>query len=297
MLQRNSFTLLLLILYRFPLREINKKKLKLVLKNMDLNKFFWYDQNECNIEKILSSLSKANIYRWPMDDEHELRIRRICSSTAPEMSINYNIQPTREFSCATGIIVSCWGVFINSTGTSIRLNDLSNDAEVIIKSNEIAMVGSIKHSFTLAVPYGSGWVASLPIYLVALSGRREQHYVLPETTSTTSLGGNASNGVEIVIQSNYEIYKFVLQLQVEDERRILKLQPKFVVVNFSKNKLCLIPFALDHKEKMEPAELQVLNDNLLKESVEPVSDQDRWYVRSDSNILRPNSSNQFLFAN
>ncbi|XP_069969328.1 intermembrane lipid transfer protein VPS13B isoform X2 [Bactrocera oleae] len=223
----------------------------LSLKSMQWNTFFWYDEKNWGIDDALQKLKAetAPSAKWPIDDEDELRVKRISHCTGATDLI-YRIKPAKEFSCTTCLEVTAWAMFINATGLDIGICIGESEERTTIKSNCLEMLAFIDASFTIDLPLenaDSPWVRSMPVYANGInSSSGPRGYVLPDNDS-----------IDILIVHASEVYKFVLDTKIEDENRVFRLRPKYVVANFANCKLELLTFAMDHKES---AQRQILEE-------------------------------------
>lgn len=227
-------------MYSFPLGTASAQNYTLKLKSLDWQKFFWYDEQKWSIENSLSMLAKPVARNWPLNDEEELRVKRFSESNH-EIDVIYNTRVTREFACSLNLEVAPWGMFINSTGIQIRVCELgTHPKEIKVESNGLEMLFNISHGFSLGIRNGSSWLQSLPIYMEnAMVTQSKRFYIATEGEHT-----------DILILRGDEVFKFILTLKIENNRKMFKLSSKFAVVNYTKSSLTLLPFAMDHKENI-----------------------------------------------
>lgn len=237
---------------------------------MQWNTFFWYDEKNWGIDDALYKL-KAEATpstKWPIDDEDELRVERISHCTgAPDLI--YRIKPAREFSCSTCLEVTAWAMFINATGLDIGICIGESKERTTIKSNCLEMLGFIGTSFTIDLPLensDSQWVCSMPVYANGINpSGGPRGYVLPNNDS-----------IDIGIVHAAEIYKFVLESKIEDEKRVFLIRPKYVVANFANCKLQLLAFAMDHKESAQRQTLEEFTAHANKLELNKVQWSENW---------------------
>lgn len=240
--------------YNVPLGNCSNKTYTLKLKSLDWQKFFWYDEQKWTIENTLSTLAKPVPRNWPLNDEEELRVRRI-SESQHEIDVIYNTRVTREFACTLNLEVAPWGMFINATGLEIRISELGmKPRDVKVEANGLEMLFNISQGFSLGIRNGSNWTQSLPIYLQNAIVTQSKHFYTV----------NEGDYTDIVILRSKEVVKFILTLKIENNRKIFKLYPKYAVVNHTRNRLCLLPFAMDHKENITRKSVEHLDATMTK---------------------------------
>ncbi|KAL9894530.1 vacuolar protein sorting 13B [Glossina fuscipes fuscipes] len=227
-------------LYRFPLGVKSSTTYNLTLKSLDWQKFFFYSDHKWNVESALQILSKPIVRHWPLNDEDELRVRRI-SKAKSTVDVIYHVSRNREFSCTLSLELSPWGIWINSTGINVRISNLKITQSVIIESNGLEMLFDLSEGFYVEIPDGPIWKQSLPIYFTENSEcEYNECYVVKECSPC-----------DVVILRRENVHKFVLFMSIENGRRIFKLHSKFAIVNFSKHCVCVIPFAVGQKESID----------------------------------------------
>ncbi|XP_058985596.1 intermembrane lipid transfer protein VPS13B-like [Musca domestica] len=254
--------------YEFPLSASSQDNYTLRLRSLDWQKFFWYDEHKWTIENALNVLAKPLAKNWPLENEEELKVKRISQNFA-ESDVIYNTQVSREFSCTLNLEVAPWGMFINGTGVEIQLKQFEASTQqetkqISIGANQLEMLFNISQGFVIGIRHDASWNYSLPIFFEnALSNQCKRYYVLTEGDVT-----------DIVILRDKEVFKFVLKLNTENNCKILKLSSKFGVVNYTKIPLYLLPFAMDHKENVMRCNIQRLNE---KAPNIPVNPTYKWY--------------------
>uniref|UniRef100_A0A034VE87 Vacuolar protein sorting-associated protein 13B n=1 Tax=Bactrocera dorsalis TaxID=27457 RepID=A0A034VE87_BACDO len=222
----------------------------LSLKSMQWNSFFWYDEKNWGIDDALHKLKAetAPSTKWPIDDEEELRVERMSHCTGAA-DLVYRIKPAKEFSCTTCLEVTAWAMFINATGLDIGICFGESKKRTTIQSNCLEMLGFIGTAFTIDLPLenaDSPWVCSMPVYANGINpSGGPRGYVLPDNDS-----------IDIGIVHAAEVYKFVLESKIDNEKRVFRLRPKYVVANFTNCKLQLLTFAMDHKESAQRQTLE-----------------------------------------
>ena len=225
-------------MYDFPLSPNSSRTYTLKLKSLDWQKFFWYDEQKWTVENALTLLSKPVSKYWPIKDEEELKVHRITESKH-KVDVIYNARATREFACTLNLEVSPWGIFINATGLEVRICELDQESTKIkVQPNGLEILPNISQGFSIGIRNGSNWIQSLPIYLESTIVMQTKHYY--------NLG--LDEPADIVILRGDEVLKFILTLRIENQRKVFKLSAKYAVVNHTKNRLCILPFAMDHKE-------------------------------------------------
>ncbi|XP_046806664.1 vacuolar protein sorting-associated protein 13B [Lucilia cuprina] len=241
-------------MYGFPLGTASAKSYTLKLKSLDWQKFFWYDEQKWSIENTLSILAKPLARNWPLNDEEELKVKRISESNHG-IDVIYNTRVTREFACTLNLEVAPWGMFLNATGLQVRVCELGvQPKELMVNANGLEMLFNISQGFSIGIRNGSNWIQSLPIYLEnAIVTQSKHFYTVTEGDYT-----------DIVILRGDEVIKFLLTLKIENNRKIFKLSSKFAVVNHTKNRLCILPFAMDHKESIARKDVERLDNNTTK---------------------------------
>ncbi|KAM7361700.1 vacuolar protein sorting 13B isoform 2-T2 [Cochliomyia hominivorax] len=243
--------------YNCPLGTASSKSYTLKLKSLDWQKFFWYDENKWSIEYALSTLAKPVLRNWPLNDEEELRVKRI-SESKHEIDVIYNTRVTREFSCTLNLEVAPWGMFINATGLQIRVSELGiQSRDVMVDANGLEMLFNISQGFSIGIRNGSNWLQSLPIYLQNAIVTQSKHFYTV----------NEGDYTDIVVLRANEVVKFILMFKIENNRKIFKLYPKYAVVNHTKNRLCVLPFAMDHKESITRKNVEHLDNCMSKISL------------------------------
>ncbi|XP_075147258.1 vacuolar protein sorting 13B isoform X1 [Haematobia irritans] len=257
--------------YNIPLGASSQDNYTLRLRSFDWQKFFWYDEQTWTIDNALDLLSHTKGKHWPMeDDEEEMKIKRI-SEGSGEADIIFNTKASRDFSCTLNLEVSPWGMFINGTGIEIRICELPmggesttqqfRPKEVVVAANGLEMLFNLSQGFSIAIRNGSSWLQSLPIFFENTSyGKHKRYHILTEIDVT-----------DIVILRANEVFKFLLKLRNENGRKILKLYPKFGVVNYTKSQLSLLPFAMDHKENVTRPNILDLDRNTTKTPLAPAA--------------------------
>uniref|UniRef100_A0A0K8W1C6 Vacuolar protein sorting-associated protein 13B n=1 Tax=Bactrocera latifrons TaxID=174628 RepID=A0A0K8W1C6_BACLA len=244
----------------------------LSLKSMQWNSFFWYDERNWGIDDALHKLKAetAPSTKWPIDDEDELRVERMSHCTGAA-DLVYRIKPAKEFSCTTCLEVTACSMFINATGLDIAICFGESKTRTTIQSNCLEMLGFISTSFTIDLPLenaDSPWVCSMPVYANGInpsSGPRG--YVLPDNDS-----------IDVGIVHAAEVYKFVLESKFDDEKRVFRLRPKYVVANFAKCKLQLFTFAMDHKESAQRQALEEFSALATKLELNTVQWSENWFT-------------------
>lgn len=240
----------------------------LSLKSLNWNKFFWYDEQKWTIEAALNELAKASRSKWPAMDENEWRIQRLSLLSTPP-TITFKCLPSREFGCALILDVIPWGLFINSSGVLVSVLDIGTQDYIHIESNCMEMMFTINGVFALKVQNGQNWYESLPIYFDgAVNKSVEKYYILQENIPT-----------EIVILGSLEITIFVLKMVFESGRRIFMLSSKYCVTNFTKMKLCLMPFIMGQKETTTRRDIKYLDTQVKKKNIYPVQSLENWYAK------------------
>ncbi|XP_073817283.1 vacuolar protein sorting 13B isoform X2 [Musca autumnalis] len=268
--------------YDFPLGATSQDSYTLRLRTLDWQKFFWYDEQKWTIENALNALAKSSVKSWPLENEEELRVKRI-SRCSGESDVIYNTQVSREFSCTLNLEVAPWGMFVNGTGVDIQLKAFApptsssstqqqqelqqvQGKELLVAGNNLEMLFNISQGFVIGIQHDSQWNYSLPIFFEnALSSNQcKRYYVLTEGDVT-----------DIVILRNNEVFKFVIKLTTENNCKVLKLSPKFGVVNYTKIPLNLLPFAMDHKENVIRSNVQRLNEKTPNAHIKPTPKWDK----------------------
>uniref|UniRef100_A0A1A9WB28 VPS13_C domain-containing protein n=1 Tax=Glossina brevipalpis TaxID=37001 RepID=A0A1A9WB28_9MUSC len=226
--------------YSFPLGVNSSEIYNLTLKSLDWQKFFYYSDQKWNVENALQILAKPTIRYWPLNDEDELRTRRV-SKDKFMVDVSYHVRRNREFSCTLSLELTPWGICINSTGVIIRISDLKFKQSIVIESNGLEMLFDLSEGFYIEIMDGPIWKQSLPIYFIENSQcEYNEYYIIMENSPC-----------DIVILRRQNVHKFVLFMVNENGRRIFKLHSKFALINFSKHSLCLIPFAIGQKETVD----------------------------------------------
>lgn len=240
--------------YKFPIGTATASSYTLKLKSLDWQKFFWYDEQKWSIENTINMLAKPVKRYWPFNDEEELKVKRV-SQSSHEIDVIYNTRVTREFACSLNLEVAPWGIFINCTGMQVRVCELGmQPKEVRVMANGLEMLFNISQGFSVGVCSGSNWLQSLPIFMEnTLAAHSKNCYTVIEGEST-----------DIVILRGAEVIKFVLHLKIENHRKIFKLSSKYVVVNYTKSLLCILPFAMDHKESLTRRNIEHLDASFTK---------------------------------
>lgn len=213
-----------------------------MLKNMDWHKFFNYDPTEWTVERTLQKLDKTPKPKWPLNDAEELRVQR-SSKLLNKLDIQYRVQSSREFTCTLGLEVTAWGMFINATGQDVSISLPVEGARYSIGSNCLEMLPVLSGHFTIDIPFGSNWIPSMPICL-------EQQTQAVQTSS--GIGRpvvlRLSSFVDIVVVRNEDVFRMILEYNMEDGRRVFKLRSKFIIANFTDVVLHAMSLTMDHKE-------------------------------------------------
>lgn len=227
----------------------------MTLKSMDWNEFFWYDESRWNVEETVNALGKPNPRNWPYKNEDELRVHRN-SMSRNIADVNCRVRPSREFSCTLNLDIMAWGYCINSTGIQIRIrqcNDVEAQHAILINSNELEMLIDLSDGFIIDLPNGPSWKECIPIYFTKPSKQSNapKHYQhLTNSTPCT-----------LWLTINENIYCFVLSLYDENNHIVLKLNTKYVVVNFTSMRLCFLPFALSKTETVDRTVIEQLDND------------------------------------
>ncbi|KAH8311151.1 hypothetical protein KR044_004588 [Drosophila immigrans] len=241
--------------FKFPckLGETSRNQYTFMLKDMDWQKFFYYDPAEWTIETTLQRLNKTPRPKWPFDDPEELRVQR-GSRVLDKVDVQYLTKPTRDFSCTVGLEVFAWGMFINATGVPVSLSLPKEGARYAIGSNCLEMLPVISGYFTIDVTFGSNWIPSMPICL-------EQQMQAVQTSS--GIGRpvvlRLNSYVDLVVVRNEDVFRLILEYKMEDGRRVFKLRSKFVIANFTDEVLHAMPLTMDHKETSSREDVNILD--------------------------------------
>lgn len=116
----------------------DKNRALLSYKLIDKNEFFPIPPELNTIDKVLCKLENPKKITWPCSREEEQRWEREVTKSLTAMPI-YNCSASEELSCSLTLNIMPWCLFINSTGSDIKIAESENFTSTVITSNSVAM--------------------------------------------------------------------------------------------------------------------------------------------------------------